>query len=281
MYQKKKSLKIVFVAIAVIIIITALYLVFIYKNNDSGIDIASMEEFMESKYNILINSGPHIDLAVFNYEILWKEADVIVLVKAIDDKNLAPGELFEKENIGEFDKHFKTRKADIVKVYKGSLSPGEEIDILEMNLLSEDGRLLAWWDCYPMQKENFYVFFLREHDAEDGTYLPVGINQGKIDLTYLKLNYRKDIAFMVIADLFNEKMPENISQSFVSSKPVDVVKYVEIEKKLENISWKAIVLGSGYEIKGMELVLYYIEEDDGWYFKLGDTPYDYTYYSVH
>lgn len=71
----------------------------------------------------------------------------------------------------------------VIKSYKGSLNTNDEIAVYEPGFV-KDGQLTTMEGYVPINDKGTYVLFLR--DNKDGTYVGLGVYQGKYDVSNSK-----------------------------------------------------------------------------------------------
>ena len=213
---------------------------------------ASMREFIESQYDSVREAGMG-DYFQYDYPELMEEAQVVAVVKSVDD-------LTVENSFGVSEKGdvlfaaFSLREVEVIESLKGNVTPGESIEVAEKCVLLENGMMVASESCYPMRKGDYYLLFLSPSGYSGSPLLPISADNGKCDLTNLYLNPdgRKALFIEACSDLLlKETEPLKLDRMFqdeIAEKQITeeenwesrmfTTPYTDKENGIE-ISWKA------------------------------------------
>ncbi len=210
------------------------------------------------------------------YVTLEMNADIITIARSSD-------QLTEENSVVKGDYH-SLRQVEILEEFKGY---SEGILVQQECAVLPDGKIKAIDTCIPMIEGDVYAMFLYEKidltygsTHRENIYRPLCEDEGLLNLSYLKLNRRADLAAMVAIDLFGSgsELPADIKDAYLKSlHPGNrVAEEILTPIFIDNIyEWNSITVTTPHTHKGMEALVEYTIVDGVYYFRTEGYP---TYY---
>lgn len=259
--------KIIFIMSAVLICTAVLGVTL--SNREREFD--SMREYMESKYSKIKVSASG-DYVQYNYQELMDSALIVAVVTPKDELTVDnshgvtdSGDIFYVAH--------SLREVRVVESIKGDMNVGTTIKIAEKCVLLEDGTLVMFEDCYPMQKDDYYLIFLTTSSYPGNPLLAISADNGKYDLSnlYLTSNRRTRLLAEACVDLWPEIQEgnENKEGLFSAESGLSVYDQKDTDK------WKPMYFTSPYTESGKELVIEVLERESQTFYRIDEDYYVY------
>ncbi len=232
----------------------------------------SMKERVEAVYDFRHTS--HLELAQYKYENITNTAEVIAIARASDPltrENSAITEAYNERNKKDkiyIEDCYSVRQTEILENIKGDV---DYILVHQYCGMLPNGKVEGDDPCFPMIEDDVYALFLRKKEYTDSIYLPIAVDNGLLNLSYLKLNAHTELAAMLAADRYGSELPQEIREAFLKSKHPrsrlldSVYNAVFVDEKY---TWNTLYLSTPYTIEGMEIPLEYIIIDEEYFFRI-------------
>ena len=228
----------------------------------------TMNELFEGIYGTVRLSGM-ADYAQFDYPGLMDRAHTVALVTPLDELT-AENSFGVSESGDKFYNIHSIRQVKVLKYFKNENSFGDTMELAEKCVLLPDGTLVHEEACYPMQKGDTYLVFLI--NSGYGKPLAISADNGKFDLSNLRLNNRLPLVAQALTDLGLAQKSE-VSEAFADAQAVSW-SGEESYSQFKNISdWNTAVFTTEYTKKGFELPLEYTNKNGEYAFRLGEYIY--------
>lgn len=212
----------------------------------------------------------------FNYAELTSWAHTIAVVTPLDDLTTENSYGISESGDRFYNAH-SVREVQLVEVFKNEKGYKDTMKIAEKCVVLEDGTLVAEEACYPMQRGDYYLVFL--FNSGYGYPLSLSADNGKYDLTHLRLNNRQHLLVEMLYDLGLAESAglraRNMDFLADFTKPhalcyKDGADYASLDARTD---WSSLPLTTRYTDSGMTINLEYAENTEGIMAKLGDYIY--------
>jgi hypothetical protein len=244
----------------------------------------SMKELFKSKFDKFGYNGNIIDRDVFDYPDLFDTAHTVALVTSTD--TLTQNNTFNvrddpfgrtDEKPGLYSFAYSEREVAVLQYYKNTKEYGDTLTIAEQCAMSKSGSVYVEESCYPMQKGDTYLLFLEYIPIGHGNPVTISAGNGKIDLTYLRLNYFLKIAINALYQtelLVFDNEHEDIVKALISAKDIYGLSDEPPDSFYREYIWEYVKLTTDYTKDGMETYFKYAKTDSGYLFELGAGLYE-------
>ncbi len=212
----------------------------------------------------------------FNYDELTNWAHTIAVVTPLDDLTAENSYGISEDGDRFFNAH-SVREVQLVEVFKNEKGYKDTMRIAEKCVVLEDGTLVAEEACYPMQRGDYYLVFLT--DSGYGYPLSLSADNGKYDLTHLRLNNRPQLLVEMLYDLGLAGGTGVLSRSMdilTDFTAPECLWYVEEESYSAldaRTDWQSVTLTTPYTDSNMTIDFVYAANPTGMLAKLGDCIY--------
>ena len=188
----------------------------------------TMDEMMAAIYPDTHITSMCAERAIYQYNAqLWRAAETVALVTPIDE--LTSINSFQA---GGRQSWYSKRQVEVIEFFKNANQYGSEFVMAEQCGLTDEGTLVRERFCYPMQTGDYYLVFLAPAQAYVDYPVVLGLYDGKIDLSNMRLNIQMPTATKAALDLLDTNTPEDAAQAFVKSEWLAL----RTERYLENVS---------------------------------------------
>lgn len=270
--MKKKIIYISFPIITIACIAFALFS-FTKKPNE----FVTLEERVRAVYDFKVTGMANEHQ--FAYDEMLSAADIAVIARSADglsEKNSVVREAYnEADGTAYVQRYFSVRQAEILTDIKNETADNKLISVdQECAKLSPD-KYVAYDGCYPMIKGDVYALFMLKNKELDAVYVPLCTDNGLLNLSYLKLNRRVDLAAMTAVDMFETDFPQELKEAYLKSKhPGNLLPEETLIPVFEDnvYPWHSVEVTTPYTEEGMEITVEYTEADGILYFRSEGFP---------
>ncbi len=257
----KKKLIIVIAALLVCACGISAALILTHEEN-----YTTLEERAKAVYDYRTFGGK--DYLQHYYESMKERADIIAIARSADqltEENSVAG----RSGWGAL---YSLRQVEILEAIKGD---SEGILVNQTCAIRDDGKIESECPCIPMIEGDVYALFLYKWiniaygaTPRENVYAPLSEDNGLLNLSYLKLNRRADLAAMVAIDLFGSgsELPADVKDAYLKSREVCFWGYNPVFTENE-YEWTSITVTTPHTHKGMEALVEYTIVDGVYYFR--------------
>ena len=228
---------------------------------------STLKEYYGSKYPAIRSAGM-ADFMQYSYGELFSHAQTVAVVTPADE--LTAENTFGVAKSGDiyYNLH-SVRKVKALEYFKNEKEYGDTFEMAEECGLLANGTMVKLEDCWPMQKGDVYLVFLKE----SGFDYPLAISacNGKFDLTHLDLNCRdhSEVLFRALLDLdlLTEKSVRQAGEALLRkaayARPVNWPKDEERAAGEAAIRWRSCKLYTKWTDRSYPLNLRCGDDEDG------------------
>lgn len=131
--------------------------------------------------------------AVYEYNDLVDEANVIALVKVNDDLSQKNSTIVYLGNSPLIKYHYATREVEVLEYYKNDLGLGEKIKFNEPVAITPNNEYIHTEEYNALEKNKKYIVYLSNNNGLGALSL-ISRNNGKVDLENFSKNEYRDVA---------------------------------------------------------------------------------------
>lgn len=247
--------------------------VLLYVDNSEK-NYTSMAERVAEEYECTVTAmASELQLT---YISMVNAADTIVIAQASDqltaENSVITQKYREKNNSTYVSDFYSVRQVEPLKTIRGDAN--NLLIQQECAKLTTD-KVVAYDGCYPLVKGDVYALFAVRQEETDNINVPFSTDNGILNLSYLKLNRRADLAAMTAVDLFETEFPKELETAFLKSRhPGNLVDEDILIPIFEDNAyrWNSVVVTTPYTENGMELSVEYTMVDGVYYFRTNGYP---------
>lgn len=237
-------------------------------------EYTSMAERVGKEYNYTVVAMA--SELQFTYTSMVNAADTIVIAQVADqlteDNSVITQKYREKNKSTYVSDFYSVRQVEPLKTVKGN---ADNLLIQQECAKLTTDKVVTYDACYPMIKGDVYALFTVKQEETNNINVPFSTDNGILNLSYLKLNRRADLAAMTAVDLFETGFPKELETAFLKSRhPGNLVDEDILIPIFEDNAyrWNSVVVTTPYTENGMELSVEYTMVDGVYYFRTNGYP---------
>lgn len=147
----------------------------------------------------------------YDYHELKEKADVIALIKVLDDLSLGNSTLiynedFETSVLAGF---YSTRLVEVIEYYKDTKDLGAFISIIEPTCISKENCYIHAEGYEKLKKDNYYIVFLSDDNVSKQLSI-ISANNGRINISNIEENYYPDIIENAVSEFCLEQIIKEV-----------------------------------------------------------------------